>query len=114
MVRQRIGFLALLIMLGVPSVHAQTNDPAPEVQLKALLDEDLDASLRRNPIQATVRGVPGYNHLLPDLSLATLEHERARERRALERLKSFIHDWGHSSGNGALSFPLSRSPIARV
>src|SRR5207245_4106961 len=50
--------------------------------------EDLDATLRRNPIQATVRGVPGYNHLLPDLSLATLERERARERHALERLRA--------------------------
>src|SRR5437763_11886816 len=81
-------FLAFLTTLGVPSVHAQTSDPAPETELKALLDEDLDASLRRNPIQATVRGVPGYNHLLPDLSLATLERERERERRALERLKA--------------------------
>jgi len=86
MTRQRTTFFALLIMLGIANVHAQTQDPAPQVQLNALLDEDLDATLRRNPIQATVRGVPGYNHLLPDLSLATLERERARERRALERL----------------------------
>jgi hypothetical protein len=49
-------------------VHAQTKEPAPEVQVKALLDEDLDATLRRNPIQATVRGVPGYNHLLQNMS----------------------------------------------
>ena len=88
MTRYRIVFLALLTTLGIPHVHAQTKDPAPEIQLKTLLDEDLDATLRRNPIQATVRGVPGYNHLLQDLSLATLERERARERRALERLKA--------------------------
>ena len=73
-------FLALLITLGINAVHAQTKDPAAEAaaQLKVLLDEDLDATFRRNPIQATVRGVPGYNHLLPDLSLATLEREHAR------------------------------------
>ncbi len=90
MVRHPIVFLALVISVGITSVHAQTKDAAPEVeaQLKALLDEDLDATFRRNPIQATVRGVPGYNHLLQDLSLATLERERARERRALERLKA--------------------------
>src|SRR5947208_3713240 len=88
MARRRTIFLALVIMLGIPSVHAQTKDPAPQVLLKALLDEDLDATLRRNPIAATVRGVPGYNHLLPDLSLATLERERARERHALERLRA--------------------------
>ncbi len=86
--RYRTVFLALLIILGIPHVHAQTKDIAPEVQLKTLLDEDLDATLRRNPIQATVRGVPGYNHLLQDVSPATLERERARERRALERLKA--------------------------
>ncbi len=88
MARRRTIFVVLLIMLGIPNVHAQTKDPAPPVQLNALLDEDLDATLRRNPIQATVRGVPGYNHLLPDLSLATLEREHARERGALERLKA--------------------------
>jgi uncharacterized protein (DUF885 family) len=88
MARHRTFFLALLIALVIPSVHAQTKDPAPEVQLKALLDEDLDATLRRNPVQATVRGVSGYNHLLQDLSLAALERERARECRALERLKT--------------------------
>src|SRR5438552_4634088 len=90
MARHRIIFLALLITLGINNVHAQTKDPAAEVesQLKALLDEDLDATFRRSPIQATVRGVPGYNHLLPDLSPATLEREHARERAALARLKA--------------------------
>jgi uncharacterized protein (DUF885 family) len=70
------------------SVHAQTQDVSADAQLKVLLDEDLDATLRRNPIQATVRGIPGYGHLLPDLSLAELGHQRARERRALKRLKA--------------------------
>jgi uncharacterized protein (DUF885 family) len=68
-------------------VHAQTK-ATPAAQLESLLDEDLAASLRRNPTQATIRGVPGYNHLLPDASLATLERENERERRALERLKA--------------------------
>jgi uncharacterized protein (DUF885 family) len=83
-------FLALLITLGIHSVHAQTNDPSADaaIQLKVLLDEDLDATFRRNPIQATVRGVAGYNDLLPDLSLATLEREHARERTALARLNA--------------------------
>ncbi|MGH8315392.1 MAG: DUF885 family protein [Steroidobacterales bacterium] len=83
-------FLALLIALGINSVHAQTKNSAAEAaaQLKVLLDEDLDATFRRNPIQATVRGAPGYNDLLQDLSLATLQSEHARERTALARLKS--------------------------
>jgi uncharacterized protein (DUF885 family) len=88
--RHRVIFLALLITFGINSVHAQTKDLAAEAaaRLKVLLDEDLDAAFRRNPIQATVRGVPGYNHLLPDLSLATLEREHERERTALARLKA--------------------------
>jgi uncharacterized protein (DUF885 family) len=72
----------------MPSLHAHTQDSAPEVVLRTLLDEDLDAVRRRNPLQATVRGVPGYNHLLQDLSLAELARERSRERRALERAKA--------------------------
>ena len=83
--------LTLLSILGMtPATAAPAPIPSatPQAELKALLDEDLDAVLRRNPIQATVRGVPGYNHLLPDVSLAELDRERARERRALERLNA--------------------------
>ena len=69
-------------------MHAQTKETPIQADLKALLDEDLDATFRKNPIAATVRGVPGYNDLLPDLSPAALERERARERAALERLKA--------------------------
>ncbi|MEO8566646.1 MAG: DUF885 domain-containing protein [Betaproteobacteria bacterium] len=102
----RVIFLALLITLGINSVHAQTKDPAAEAaaQLKALLDEDLDATFRRNPIQATVRGVPGYNHLLPDLSLATLEREHARECTSLSRLKAL--DASALRGQDRISYEL--------
>jgi uncharacterized protein (DUF885 family) len=79
--------LLALLILGTFAVHAQPQD-TPDVALKALLDEDLAAALRRSPLQATVRGVPGYGHLLPDLSLAELRREQARERRALERLRA--------------------------
>lgn len=80
--------IAVLLSLAMVGAHAKTQDVALEVQLKALLDDDLDASRRRNPIQATVRGIPGYGHLLPDQSLAELSLERARQRRALEHLKA--------------------------
>jgi uncharacterized protein (DUF885 family) len=69
-------------------VHAQTPTVGTRAQLNALLDEDLHATLRRTPIAATVRGIPGYNDLLPDMSLAELEREQARERRTLEHLKA--------------------------
>jgi uncharacterized protein (DUF885 family) len=80
--------IAAILALAMAGAQSQTQDVAAEVQLKALLDDDLDASRRRNPIQATVRGIPGYGHLLPDQSLAELGRERARERRALEQLKA--------------------------
>jgi uncharacterized protein (DUF885 family) len=57
-------------------------------QLKALLDEDLAAGFRRFPTQASVRGIPGYDHLLPDLSMATLRREQAAERDRLARLQA--------------------------
>src|SRR5437867_5693889 len=82
---------------GIATASAQTPAPQPaSVQLKALLDDDLAAVFRHSPWQATVRGVPGYDHLLPDLSFATLEKERARERDALEQLKA-IDEIGRAS-----------------
>jgi uncharacterized protein (DUF885 family) len=56
--------------------------------LNSLLDEDLDATFRKNPIGATIRGVPGYDHLLPDVSLEALRAEQAREKRTLEKLRA--------------------------
>jgi uncharacterized protein (DUF885 family) len=104
MARHPATLVALLLALGMPAVHAQIQDAAPKVVLKALLDEDLDAVFRRNPLQATVRGVPGYNHLVPDLSLATLKRERMRERRAVERLKAL--DAGALQGQDRVSYEL--------
>ena len=72
-------------------MHTETQQiaaPTAAAQLKALLDEDLAAAFRRNPLNATVRGIPGYNHLLPDLSRATLKREQAAERDRLARLKA--------------------------
>jgi uncharacterized protein (DUF885 family) len=74
-------------------VHAQNASAQPtaadaRARLDTLLDEDLAATLRRNPITATVRGIPGYNDLLPDMSLAELERDHSRERHTLERLKT--------------------------
>jgi len=91
------------------SVNAQTPNVAAETALKALLDEDLDATLRRNPIQATVRGIPGYGHLLPDVSPAELEREHARERRALERLRALDAKAFH--GQDRISYELLRDKM---
>ena len=77
----------LVVSLGFTSAPAQTGVASPANELKALLDEDVEAAFRRFPLQATVRGVPGYNHLLPDLSFETRDREHARERRTLERLQ---------------------------
>lgn len=92
--------LALLAAWGVaraqvspPAASADASRPtatteaSAAAQLSALLDEDLAAGHRRFPLGATVRGVPGYNHLLTDLSAAALARERARERDALSRLE---------------------------
>jgi uncharacterized protein (DUF885 family) len=90
-------------------VHAQTRDLGPDATLKALLDEDLDASLRRSPIQATVRGIPGYGHLLPDLSVEELRRQQGRERRALERLRAL--DPKAFRGQDRVSYELLRDKL---
>lgn len=102
----RIAFRALVALAACAAmtVSAQPVLLPAVTQLKALLDEDLDASLRRDPLQATVRGVPGYNHLMQDLSFATLERERARVRQALPRLKAI--DASALQGQDRISYEL--------
>src|SRR5712691_9451880 len=78
--------VALFLACGFFAAHAEP--VSPQAQLKALLDDDLDAVFRRVPFQATVRGIPGYDHLLPDLSLAELAKQQARERSMVTRLKA--------------------------
>ena len=81
------GVSAALLACAASAAQPQPTAEATSALLKSLLDEDLDAVYRRSPFQATARGVAGYNHLLPDLSLATLEKEHVRERDALARLQ---------------------------
>ena len=101
---------AAALAAGIATASAQTPAPQPaSVQLKALLDDDLAAVFRRSPWQATVRGVPGYDHLLPDLSFATLEKERARERDALEQLKGI--DARALRGQDRVSYELLRDKM---
>jgi uncharacterized protein (DUF885 family) len=96
--------LAAIAAFAAMAVFAEPVSRSEAPQLEALLDEELDAAWRRNPLQATVRGVPGYNHLLPDLSFATLERERRRERQALARLEAI--DAGALQGQDRLSYEL--------
>ena len=90
-------------------MHAQAQSLAADAELKVLLDEDLDATLRRNPLQATVRGVPGYDHMLPDLSIDELRREQARERQRLERLCSL--DANAFRGQDRVSYELLRDKL---
>ncbi len=88
---------------------AQPRGTAADAELKALLDEDLAASLRRSPLQATVRGIPGYGHLLPDLSVEELRREQAREARALERLRAL--DSRALQGQDKVSYAVLRDKL---
>ena len=68
---------AIACTATVPETDAAES---PGLRLQRLLDEDLRDVLRRSPLQATVRGIPGYNDLLPDVSLAGREREGEYER----------------------------------
>ncbi len=118
MTQTAIGIvLAVLMTCAIAAADAQPASVAADAsptavapeqaaaeQLRALLDEDLAAVLRRSPLFATVRGVPGYNHLLPDLSPAARERERADERRMLARLQAI--DAGALRGQDRVSLEL--------
>ena len=89
-------------------MHAQTQDASARVQLNAL-DEDLKATLRRNPIRPPCAG-PGYNDLLPDLSLAELS-ENARGTRA-ERLKALDPKALHGQDRVSYELLLNKTEVA--
>ena len=91
-------------------MHAQIPPPtAAKAALDAPLDEDLHASLRRNPLQATVRDIPGYGHLLPDLSVEELRRAQARERQAVDRLRTL--DSKALRGQDRVSYELLRDKL---
>jgi uncharacterized protein (DUF885 family) len=93
----------LTMSCAMPLSTTETPSSA-SADLAKLLDEDLDAVFKRNPLNATVRGVKGYNHLLPAVSLADIAAEDARERAALTRLKAL--DAGALQGQDRVSYRL--------
>jgi uncharacterized protein (DUF885 family) len=85
--------LAATALLPLAIMSTATTAAAPSTthasaELAKLLDEDLDRVHRRNPLNATVRGKPGYNDKLPQVSLAALKADRERESAGLARLKA--------------------------
>ncbi|MBI3928121.1 MAG: DUF885 domain-containing protein [Armatimonadetes bacterium] len=74
--------ILLFLLLAIAPAHAQT-DP-----FEALLAEEWEESLRRDPVSASYLGEPRYNHLWPDLSAAALEKDYQQDRRFLERLQA--------------------------
>jgi len=94
---------ALLMSIATTAATPATSTNA-STELSRLLDEDLVAVYRRNPLNATVRGKPGYNDKLPEVSLASLKADRERERAALARLKAI--DPGTLKGQDRVSYEL--------
>ena len=104
----RLAALALLSCLAMScatTIHTtEKSDTSAAAQLARLLDEDLDAVFRRNPLNATVRGVPGYNDRLPEVSVASLKAEDARESATLAKLRSL--DVASLRGQDRVSYQL--------
>ncbi len=99
-----IGLLSLLMSIATPLVAAGDTKSEASTQLAKLLDEDLDAVFRRNPLNATTRGVPGYNDKLPESSRASLDKERVREHALLGRLRAI--DYASLKGQDRVSYQL--------
>lgn len=75
----------LAVLIGAAgTLHAQT----PAEALRGLLDADLAENFRREPMEATVLGIPGYNALLSDLSDAEQQREHDYERTMLARVQA--------------------------
>jgi uncharacterized protein (DUF885 family) len=88
-----------------PTPPVSTSQPSASAQLSALLDRDLDMVYRRNPFFATVRGIPGYNDKLPDISPAGLAAEHAHERAMLAGLRAL--DSASLRGQDRVSYQLA-------
>jgi uncharacterized protein (DUF885 family) len=99
-----LALLSVLTMSCAISPSTTEKSSTASAELAKLLDEDLDAVFRRSPLNATVRGVRGYNHLLPDVSLAAIEAEDKRERATLARLKAL--DAAALQGQDRVSYQL--------
>ena len=98
-----LALLPILMSCAIPAPTTR-NTSNPSADLAKLLDEDLDSVFRRGPLNATVRGVPGYNDRLPEVSLASIAAEEARERAALSRLRAL--DASALKGQDRVSFQL--------
>ena len=73
---------------AAPEGAATAPQSAEAVALRHLLDADLAENFRRDPLEATVLGVPGYNAALPDLSDAEQQREQAYDRDMLARVQA--------------------------
>ncbi|HSW83348.1 MAG TPA: DUF885 domain-containing protein [Usitatibacter sp.] len=98
-----LSTLAMSIATPTTTSAAETRSDA-SAQLARLLDEDLDAVFRRNPLNATTRGVTGYNDRLPESSRASLDKERVREHALLGRLHAI--DYAALKGQDRVSYQL--------
>ncbi|RMD65997.1 MAG: DUF885 family protein, partial [Planctomycetota bacterium] len=77
---------------------------AAERALVALLDEDLDARARANPVEASVRGDRRYDDRLPDVSPEALAAQRQAAADRLRRLRAL--DRSQLSDEAALNAQL--------
>ena len=73
---------------AAPALAASAPQTAEAVALRHLLDTDLAENFRREPLYATVLGIPGYNAALPDLSDAELQRVQAYDRDMLARVQA--------------------------
>lgn len=84
--RCMLPVVALLVGCeAAPRADAPADAPA---LLRALLDEDLNAAFERSPYFATLQGVPGFNHRLPDPSPEALAQRRDGAQQRLERARA--------------------------
>lgn len=73
--RKRLGFLAAVLTAGAgPAEPAQAEPkPAGDAAVAALMQRDLDAARRDDPVGASTRGDRRFDALLPDVSAGSQE-----------------------------------------
>ena len=64
------------------------SEQTPQSAIFAFADEIVDRLAESNPLFATEAGIPGYDHLLPDFSVAKQRRDQVQTIRDLQQLET--------------------------
>src|SRR5215210_7027730 len=86
---KRVGVMAMIALLVVAAMHAQTPSPAvaADVALQAIFDREWEWELTQDPQWASYLGDRRWNDRWPDMTLAAFDARQAHRQAVLKELQ---------------------------